>query len=59
MLSIGSAVNTQPCSSQYPYVSRRLPKNAVGCRTDGAGRPVIQSRQHEDRVFKQLGFERE
>ena len=59
MLSIGSAVNTQPCSSKYPYVSRRLPKNAAGCKTDKAGRPVIQSRKHEDRVLKTLGYDRE
>ncbi len=59
MLSIGSAVNTQPCSSKYPYVSRRLPKNAAGCKTDTAGRPVIQSRRHEDTVFKTLGYARE
>ena len=59
ILSIGSAVNTQPCSSKYPYVSARLPKNAAGCQTDSAGRPVIQNRQHEDRVFQTLGYTRE
>lgn len=58
-LSIGSLVDAKPCSSKYPYVSDRLPRNAKGCMTDSQGKPVIMSRMHEDRVFKELGYERE
>ena len=59
MLSIGGAVNTRPASSKYPYVSQRLPRKLKGCTTNAAGQPVIMSRKHEDRVFKDQGYERE
>lgn len=55
----GATVDTKPCSSKFPYVSNRLPRNTQGCTTDSIGRPVIMSRQHEDQVFKSHGYERE
>lgn len=59
-LSIGSGVNTQPCSSKYPYVSDRLPFKLPGCQHVGKlGKNVIRSRQHEDQVLKTTGYVRE
>lgn len=52
-------IDMKPCSSKYPYVSERLPRDAKGCRATGEGKPIIENRQHEDRVLKTLGYERE
>lgn len=41
------------------YASSRLPKNPAGVKCDGNGRPILTSRQQEDRVLKTLGYERE
>ena len=45
--------------SQYPYVSSRLPRNLKGCECAADGKPIIQSKAHEDRVARSHGMRRE
>ena len=53
-------INAQPCSSQFPYVSYRLPPNLPGCRTaNKAGHVIIENAAHKDRIFKKHEFVRE
>lgn len=45
--------------SQYPYVSKRLPRCLEGCMTNDKGQPVIESRRHEREIMARHGYSRE
>lgn len=54
----GTQVSTNFTTSTYPYVSRALPRNLAGCRTDPQGHPIIESRRHERNVASRHGYVR-
>lgn len=53
-----SEVSTNFTTSTYPYVSRALPRNLQGCKTDRQGHPIIESRRHERNVASMHGYQR-
>lgn len=60
LIGAGMAINSHPVTSQYPYVSSRLPMGLPGCKTYGPmQKTVIESAAHEDRVFKTYGYKHE
>lgn len=43
----------------YPYVSSALPRNLEGCGTNGQGKPIVTSRNHERELRSRHGYSRD
>lgn len=54
----GQTINAGPVRNKYPIVSRTLPKNLPGCKTDRYGASVITSRRHEQQIIAKHGYRR-
>lgn len=48
-----------PFDNKYPYVSRRLPKNLKGCKTNADGLTIVESKSHEADICARTGYHRE
>ena len=46
-----NAAQVARVTHQYPYVSRRLPRNPEGCNCTPDGKPIITSQRHEREIM--------
>jgi len=54
--SLSVQVDPATNRSQYPYVSNALPRNLSGCKTDGKGKPIVESKRHEREIMSRHGY---
>lgn len=54
--SVSVQVDPAANRSQYPYVSNALPRNLAGCRVDSKGKPIVESRRHEQEIMARHGY---